>query len=57
MDFRKVVFQKKAIILGSCIQENLVQGNFYRRSSLVTRSTYTIRAVTWSTSLTTRSTL
>ena len=57
MDFRKVVFQKKAIILGSCIQENLVQGNFYRRSSLVTRSTYTIRVVTWSTSLTTRSTL
>ena len=39
------------------IKEDLVQGNFYQRTCLVTRSTCKIRLVTRSTHLTTRSTL
>ena len=55
-DFCKVVFKNKTVILGSYFKEALVQVNFYRKTRLVTRSTFTIRLVTCSTGLTTRST-
>ena len=35
-DFRKVVFKKEAVISDSFIEEDLVKGNFYRRTRLVT---------------------
>ena len=38
-DFRKVVFKKKTLISDSYIKESLLQGNLYRRTRLVTRST------------------
>ena len=55
-DFRKVVFKKKTLISDSCIKESLLQGNLYRRTRLVTRSTCKVRLVTRSTGLSTRNT-
>ena len=56
-DFQKVDFKKKTVILVSHIKEDLVQGDFYSRNRLVTRSTWTICLVTFNTRLTTRNTL
>ena len=56
MDFRKVISKKKTVILDYCNKEDLVHGNFYRRTHLVNCSTSTICLVTLSTRLTTRST-
>ena len=56
-DFLKVIFKEKTVILDSSyINETLVQGNYYRRTHHVTRSTCKTSLVTHSTRLTTRST-
>ena len=55
-DFPEVVFKKKTVILDSQIKEDISQGNYYRRTRLVTCSTSKTRLVTHSTCLTTRST-
>ena len=57
-DFVKVAFKSKMVNLdSSCtIKSPLVQGNLYRRTHLVTRSTCKTRLVTHSSCLNTRST-
>ena len=52
--FWKVVFKKKTIILDPCIKDDIMQGIYYRRTGLVTRSTSTTRLVTHSTHLSNR---
>ena len=54
MDFQKIVFKKKTVILGSYIKE--VQGNYYRKTHPITCSTCKIHLVMHSTRLTARST-
>ena len=49
--FWKVVFKKKTVILYLCIKDDIVQGIYFRRTRLVTRSTCTTRLVTHSTHL------
>ena len=53
-DFPEVVFKKKTVILDSQIKENISQGNYYRRTRLVTCITSKTRLVTHSTRLITR---
>ena len=55
-DFPEVVFKKKTVILDSQVKENISQGNYYRRTCLVTCITSKTRLVTHSTRLITRST-
>ena len=52
--FWKVVFKKKTVILDPCIKDDIMQGIYYRRTRLVTRSTCTTRLVTHSTHLSNR---
>ena len=55
-DFPKAVLKKKTVILDSQIKEDISQGNYYRRTCLVTCSTSKTCLVTHSTCLTSRST-
>ena len=55
-DFPEVFFKKKTVILDSQIKEDVSQGNYYRRTRLVTCSTSKTRLVTHSTHLITPST-
>ena len=55
-DIQKVIFKRKTAISDSYFKVDLVQGNFYRRTRLVTRSTRFSTRSTVSTRLPTRST-
>ena len=55
-NFWKAVFKKKTVYLDSYIKEDLVQGTFYRRTSLVTLSTRFTTRSNLSTRLTMHST-
>ena len=56
INFPNIVFKKKTLILDSQLKRTLVQGNYYRRTHLFTRSACKTPLVTDCTLLTTRST-
>ena len=56
INFPNIVFKKKTVISDSQLKRTLVQGNYYRRTHLFTRSACKTPLVTDCTLLTTRST-